>query len=132
MGLFDELFQGMAQVITELFVNTPATFIRLKDEYDPKSGVSVSVELDRVEALITPPFPFDIKQVDGESVMSQDLQAIVPALELLKDDGTTFDPIPTTEVSISVETRGRSYRAARVEVFSGGDEDAMYGLQLRL
>lgn len=128
MGLLDEPLGELAQLLVELFVDTPAVLKRVEQSYEPGSGSNVTVVTSTITTFISPPFPFDVRKVDGKNVLTQDLLCYVPA-KPLQDAG--FDPIPTSKITVFVETRGRTYKAHRVEIFASGDTEALYGIQLR-
>lgn len=137
MGNFDDLFQELAEVVTELFVETPATFRRVREVYNEDLDKDTTIVDGEVEVLITPPAPFTHLDVGGglvgqgakaSPVLDQDLRTLVPAKSL---DEVSFDPVPTSEVQVFVTTRGRTYKVVMAQIVAGGDEVALYRLQLR-
>lgn len=126
-GPFDELFQGLSAAVIELFTTEQWYFVRLGLFYDEAADVETPVVLDSVNSLISPPSPFDARFVDGKRILAKDLRSIASA-EHLGD----FDPVPTSDVTVTVTSpEGRVYQVEGAREFRGGDEVAMYGLQLR-
>lgn len=128
MGNFDAMAQDLAVAITALFVNTTARFQRVVNDFNPKTRKEVALIEAEADVLITPPLPYDIKIINGTSVLSQDLQCFGPS-QSFSDQG--FDPIPTTKTNVFVTTRGRTYKVESAGIISGGDSVAMYEFQLR-
>ena len=129
MGQLDQVFRDTAPILIALFVDKLSTFRRVRQVYGPLTGTDVPVTDAEVEVRLTPPEPYNIREIDGDSVLTQDLKAFAAALTL---DDLEFDPIPTSEVTISIQTRGRVYKAVTVKPVISGDEVALYEFQLRL
>ena len=128
MGTFDDVAQDLAVAITAIFVNTPSVFQRVVNDFNPKTRKDVALIESEAEILISPPLPYDIKIINGTSVLSQDLQCFAPAKSL---EEKNFDPIPTTKTDVYVTTRGRTYKVMSAGIISGGDTVALYEIQLR-
>lgn len=128
MGSLDSALRDIAPTIIAIFVDEPSPMQRTRDVYDEATGKTTPVIDATASVKISPPAPFEVKEVDGIAVLAQDLLSFAPALSL---DDANFDPIPTTEVTVTVEVGGVRYKVIRAERFRSGDEDALYGLHLR-
>lgn len=128
MGVFDEIFRAVGELLIELAIDVPADFERIEDRYDSTTDSKTPTVVATVSARISPPTPFDWRMIDGKSVLAQDVYAFVAATSL---EAAGFDPVPTTGVRVRVAARGQTYGVERVEILTGGDENAVYGLHLR-
>lgn len=128
MGSFDTLFRGLAKTITKIFVKVPATLTRLRQVVVEETDETTLILDKEVEVLISPPFPFDIQELNDTKILAQDLRCYLPA-KSVEDLG--FDPVPTSNVQIIVNTQGRKYRLISIRPLAGGDEMALYEMQLR-
>lgn len=77
-GAMNPAFSSIS-VIGTLF-GTSIVFTRIKEYYKPETDTQVSV----IEATLTsenvpPPVPFNIKEIDNQSILAQDVRLIVPA-----------------------------------------------------
>jgi hypothetical protein len=128
MGNFDQIFQELPQLVIALFVDTPATLIRTKRNYDEVTGRTVVTTEGTVELLVSPPQAFDIRMIDGKNILSQDMFVYAPAKAVV-DAGVEI--LPSTDAQLTLTVRTRVWRIERAEILSSGDGDAVYILQLR-
>lgn len=125
MGSFDQLAQDLSKSIIEIFVTNPTTFERVEEVYNEDTGKSTKIR-EEVSVLASPPVGFAYNEIGG-SVLAQDMRMYVAAKSLGE-----FDPVPTSNVQVLITVGVRKFKVIRSMPIYGGDEVALYDLQLRL
>ncbi len=124
-GLLDDVFsgeEGVAALLIDLF-GEPATLRHIVDgTYTAKTGIETGATTvdDLVDA--SPPEPYKVNDIDGETIRKGDRWTIVPAHQI------TLELIPE---KFQMIVNGRTYLGISFEPIKSGLEVAAYTIQLR-
>ena len=127
MGALDDAFRGLAEELIPIFTTDRATLSRIVSTYNATAGTTSEVT-QTVDVHISPPVPFERREIDGERVLGTDGLTYVAAKTL---EDKNFDPIPTTNTRITVTRNGVTFKVQPPRVFPSGDQDALIELHLR-
>lgn len=127
MGFLDEVFRDVSESLVNLFVDTPVTLTRTVATYNSDTNTE-SVSEDSVSVKASPPFPFNVRDIDNKAVLAQDLMILIPAKTL---EDQNFDPVPDSDTTVIIKVGGRDYSVVKVKKFTSGDQVALYEMQIR-
>ncbi len=129
MGNFDEIFGTAGEEIIDLFVEQQSKLTRIVMTYNPLTAVESATIAAEVLVKISPPYPYDMREIDGKSIMYTDTRSYVSA-KVISD--LNFDITPASEVQIYCEfPDGRRFKVVNFSPIYSGDSAALYALQLR-
>jgi len=124
MGLLDDVFTDLSEVLVDVFVDNPATVTRAESggTYDAVTGVTSTGSSVSFEAKVSPPENFEERFIDGDVVRRGDARVMLPAT-----DSVTFAPKAGDEVLLD----GVTWSVLDVENLVPGDRAAVHVLHLR-
>lgn len=96
MGLLDDIFRDtVAPLLYDLFIDKTVEYTRRTVVYN--STTDVEVETITVgDVKITPPEPYEIKEIDGSSILSGDKKTFVQATQMEDASLWTVNGSPAT------------------------------------
>lgn len=127
MGALDSKFRALATKLIGKFSDSTHELRRVSESYTLTSG-STTPSASTLSVKVSPPFPVEKYQVDGESVLATDVQCIVAAEAL---EAGSFDPQPAKDVKVTLDYDSRVYRVVRAQPYISGDQKAAWLLTLR-
>lgn len=128
MGSFDSFFRELGPAILSLFVDKKSLIRKVRDDYVPEEGVEARRVLVEATILVSPPVPFKVERVDGDSILATDLVVYIPAKNL---DDAGFVLEDETDINYHLVVDGEEHTVHNFTVFFSGDEKGLYELQLR-
>jgi hypothetical protein len=129
MSQFDAEFRDAAEEIIAEFVATPTTMQRVRDAYTDTTGANSMSLVASASVLASPAIDYSVKEIDGMNILQGDMRMFVDAKSL---EALVFDPVPTSEIQVLVDQQGKKRRVVSVRPYPGGDQLALYELQLRV
>jgi hypothetical protein len=123
MGALDSVFKDLASTLIGALVSNTATLVRaVAADYDPTTGEELNAAVESYSVRITPPEKFDIKEIDGSSILQHDLRTYIAAKDLTTNPETRKDTLSFGNVV---------YNVVKVTPHYSGDEVCLWELQLR-
>ena len=133
MGLFNEIFDVVAPVLVETFVDNERDFRRRETVYDQSTGVSTPTDIN-ASFLTGPPAPFGKGEVGSSFGGTQNMVKIGDTVMVVTTAHYTakgFDIEPSSNAQVFVTVEGQEYLVLGVNPYNAGDGNVAVRLHLR-
>lgn len=120
-GLLDGVFGGLTKNLIGTFGTTGYMITTTGSGYNPATGDATAGEDTETAVNCSPPYPYRDGEIDGTRIKTGDVRVI-----LARADWST-----TPVVGDRFSVRGSIYGIVAVDVYSSGNLDAAWELQLR-
>lgn len=127
MGLLDNVFVPLAKNMIDLFVDNTSNLTRIVTVYDELANTE-SETTTVVSVKTSPPYPYDSRMIDNNTIIAGDVRALVSEQSLV-DAGMTI--VFNSETKYFLTVGGVNYSVLDAKRYASGDEVAVTELHLR-
>lgn len=124
MGALDLPMRDLASSLVGVLGASGAQLVRTSDAaYDVKTGENLPGGVTSYPITVTPPEPFQKREIDGTVIQKNDLKCYIAAKDI---------PVVPTPRTDTLTLGGIVYNIVRVEPISSGSLICLYGIHLRI